>query len=151
MASDINNVVLIGRLTRDVTTTVTQDGASIHKFPIANNYTKKVGGQWKDEVNYFDVVYFKDVKNNIGQYLLKGQQVAITGCARQDRWEKDGVKQARIVFVADLIEFLGSKPQSSESDGYENVTPTASVRTYKSKSTLQPHPEYQQFDDEVPF
>jgi hypothetical protein len=49
-------------------------------------------------------------------YLVKGQQLAITGELVQDRWEQDGVKRSRVkVNVAD-IQLLGKANKGMTDD-----------------------------------
>ena len=54
MASDINHVVLVGRLTRDAELRYANSGTAICRFSIANNYSRKQGDQWTEEANFFE-------------------------------------------------------------------------------------------------
>lgn len=58
--TDLNHVVLIGRLTRDLGSdersfAYTQNGTARANVSIAVNRSRKSGDQWIDEVSYFDV------------------------------------------------------------------------------------------------
>ncbi len=55
--------------------------------------------------------------NTVKPYLTKGKQIAIQGSLRQNRWEKDGQKQSRVVIVADSVELLGGNG-GSNGNGY---------------------------------
>ena len=88
--SDLNRVVVTGRLTRDAEKKTTASGMAVVRFSLANGYRKKDGDQWKDETNYFDCVFIGSRADSLLQYLKKGRQVAIDGELRQSRWEKDG-------------------------------------------------------------
>lgn len=107
--TDINGVVLGGRLTADCKYSVTPGGMGVAKFSIANSRAvKKKDGTWTDEASYFDCVLFGKSAENLSKYLLKGKPVTLQGTVRQDRWEKDGNKYSRIYFVVDNIQLHGT-------------------------------------------
>jgi len=54
--NDLNNVVLTGRVTRDVELKYTTNGSAVANFSIAvNEGVKQPNGQWEDKGNFFDV------------------------------------------------------------------------------------------------
>lgn len=106
-SSDINSVVIVGRLTRDVELKYMNNGNAVASMSIAVNRSKKEGDQWVSEAHFFDVSYFGKGAEAVKPYLTKGKQVAVQGSLRQNRWEKDGQKQSRVVIVADSVELLG--------------------------------------------
>ena len=108
MASDINHVVLIGRLTRDAELKYTNGGTAVTKFSLANNQSRKSGDQWTEEVHYFDVTLWGRSAEAVTKYLTKGKQVAVDGRLQQERWEKDGQKHSRVSITANNVELLGS-------------------------------------------
>lgn len=112
--TDLNHVVLIGRLTRDLGTDersfgYVNNGQARANVSVAVNRSKKNGDQWVDEVSYFDVTIWGKTAENLKPYLLKGKQIAIDGYLRQDRWEKDGQKQSKVCIVANNVQLLGGK------------------------------------------
>ena len=106
-SSDINSVVIVGRLTRDVELKYMNNGNAVASMSIAVNRSKKEGDQWFSEAHFFDVSYFGTGAEAVKPYLTKGKQIAVQGSLRQNRWEKDGQKQSRVVIVADSVELLG--------------------------------------------
>ena len=126
MASDINVVVLVGRLTRDCEfkTTSTAAGAfSVCRFSVAVNRRKKSGDSWVDEPSYFDVVLMGRSADSLKTYLTKGRQVSIEGELRQDRWEQDGQTRSRVEIYANNVQLLSSpttessaRPQVADND-----------------------------------
>ena len=106
-SSDINSVVIVGRLTRDVELKYMNNGNAVASMSIAVNRSKKEGDQWGSEAHFFDVSYFGKGAEAVKPYLTKGKQIAVQGSLRQIRWEKDGQKQSRVVIVADSVELLG--------------------------------------------
>lgn len=115
--SDINSVVILGRLTRDAELRYLNSGTAVASISIAVNRSKKDGDQWISEANFFDVSYFGKGAEGIKPYLTKGTQIAVQGSLRQDRWEKDGQKFSRVNILADSIELLGSRSSSSQNNG----------------------------------
>ena len=112
--TDLNHVVLIGRLTKDLGTDersfgYVANGQARANVSIAVNRSKKTGEQWSDEVNYFDVTIWGKTAENLKPYLTKGKQIAIDGYLKQDRWEKDGQKMSKVTIVANNVQLLGGK------------------------------------------
>ena len=54
---------------------------------------------------------------NLKPYLVKGQKIAVDGYLKQDRWEKDGQKFSKIQIVANSVQLLGGRSDSSQSAG----------------------------------
>lgn len=130
--TDLNHVVLIGRLTQDLGSDERSfgyvgNGQARANVSIAVNRSKKEGDQWVDEVNYFNITIWGKTAENLKPYLTKGKQICVEGHLKQDRWEKDGQKQSRVTIVADQVQLLGGKsdsnnsePTSSYAQQYEN-------------------------------
>ena len=106
--NDLNNVNLIGRLTRDAELRYSSGGMGICKFSIAVNRSVKKNDRWVDEASFFDCTVFGKTAENISQFLTKGQQVCISGELVQNRWEKDGKQMSRIEININHIQLIGS-------------------------------------------
>ena len=108
MASDLNNIMLIGRLTKDPESKYLPSGSAVVEFSIANNYY--VSSKNSNEVNYFDVVAFGKMAETVAKYLTKGKQVAISGTLRQDRWQdKDtNAPRSKVRIIMQSMQMLGS-------------------------------------------
>ena len=111
-----NHVVEIGRLTTDGNLTYAGDGFAILNFSIAVNHMKKKDGT--SDVSYFQCKAFGKLAENLGKYLTKGKQVSITGFLKQERWEKDGQKQSRVIINCEKIEMLGGSNNGGQNNGY---------------------------------
>ena len=112
--TDINHVMLIGRLTRDLgederSFSYVANGQARANVSIAVNRSRKNGEQWIDEVSYFDVTIWGKTAENLKPYLQKGKQIAVEGYLKQDRWEKDGQKLSRVTITATNVQLLGGK------------------------------------------
>jgi single-strand DNA-binding protein len=107
--ADINRVIIVGRLTRDSELKYTSGGSPVAKFGLAVNRRRKVGDQWEEEANFFDVVVWGRTAEALNQYLVRGKQIGVEGELRQDRWEQDGQKRSRVEIVASNIMLLGGR------------------------------------------
>jgi single-strand DNA-binding protein len=114
----MNNVTLIGRLTRDSELKYSSGGAAIASLSIAVNSKKKQGDRWVDEVDYFDCTLFGKQAESLNQYLNKGKQIGITGRLKQNRWEKDGQNYSKVVVIVNQIDLLGGTERQSPQGGY---------------------------------
>jgi len=108
MANDFNNVVLIGRVTRDAELKYTPSGTAVTKFGLAVNRKRKQGDEYIEEASFFDITAWAKLAENLSQYLTKGKQVGVCGELRQERWEdKDGNKRSKVGITANAIQLLG--------------------------------------------
>lgn len=159
MAGDINHVVLVGRLTRDAELKYTNSGMALTKLGIAVNRRMKQGDQWVDEANFFDATLWGKRGESLNQYLSRGQQVAIDGELRQERWEKDGVKNSRVTIHVNDIQLLGSKNSDrsssfSNNGGGDYQSKPSQPSQQNQSSNAQPFDSYSgggSFEDDIPF
>ena len=126
--TDLNHVVLIGRLTQDLGSDERSfgyvgNGQARANVSIAVNRSKKNGDQWIEEVNYFNITIWGKTAENLKPYLTKGKQICVEGHLKQDRWEKDGQKQSRVTIVADQVQLLGGRGDNSQSSGSAGGAP----------------------------
>ena len=163
--TDINQVMLIGRLTRDAELKYTTGGFAIGSFSVAVNRRRKNGEQWVDEVNFFDINLFGKSAETLNQYLVKGKQVAIQGELRQDRWEQDGQPRSKVVVVAENVQLLGGNSGSNAAGqqfnggGYnQNKQPNSyqpkqqsSSQSYNQFDAGQSYGGESDFPEEIPF
>lgn len=119
---DINVNIKVGRLTKDSEITHTSSGAAILNFTIAVSHMKKKDGT--SETSFFQCKAFGKLAENLKPYLTKGKQVSIKGYDKQERWEKDGQQQSRVIIYCEDIELLGGKSNgNSQSEPSVNGAP----------------------------
>ena len=118
MATDINSVVLVGRLTRDAMLRYSSSGAGFLSFTVAVNRSKRnADGSWTDEPSFIDCVYFGQNSQSISQYLVKGKQVAVQGELRQSKWETDGQQRSKLDVVVNTLSLLSGTNQGQSTGG----------------------------------
>ncbi len=160
--ADINQVILIGRLTRDADLKYTSGGFAISNFSIAVNRRRKNGDQWIDEASFFDINLYGKSAESLKQYLVKGKQVAVEGELRQDRWEQDGQPRSKVVIAANNVQLLGGgssgNGSSGNTGGYnQNSAPGRSDTSYQPRSDSGykndsvPYGADSDFPEDIPF
>lgn len=111
MARSINQVILLGRLTRDPEQRTTASGKNVVSFSIAVDRQSQ-----DDQADFFNITAWDKLGDLVMQYLSKGRRVLIQGRLRQDSWDdKDtGKRQSRIEVTASDVMFLDG-PNSDNS------------------------------------
>lgn len=120
-----NRVIIAGNLTKEPDLRYTASGAAVVNMDIAVNDKEKIGGEWKDTVEYAHIVVWGKQAESCAQYLDKGRQVLVEGKMKTRSWESDGQKRYKTEIVASTVKFLGSKggkkdtPAPDEETGIE--------------------------------
>ena len=127
----MNNVSLVGRLTKDPELKTTQSGLSVCRFTVAVDRPYS-----KDQADFINCITWRKTAEFITSYFSKGQRIALTGSIQTGSYtDKDG----KTVYTTDInvsnVEFCESKKQSDSSGNNLN-----SVET-----------EEMPFDDDLPF
>ena len=112
MAS-FNKVMLMGNLTRDPELRYTSNGSAVTSFGLAVNRKFKQGDEWKDDVCFVDITVWGKQGENCAEYLSKGRPAFIEGFLKFSTWESDGQKRNKLEVVANTVQFLGSRGDSS--------------------------------------
>ena len=111
----MNVVTMTGRLTDDpeIKYTTGEKPLCIASYSIAVNrpFTDKDGNRQAD---FFTCKSFGKTGEFIEKYFKKGMKIALVGRLEQERWEKDGKKNSRVVINAERVEFGESKAKPSE-------------------------------------
>ncbi|MEO8956579.1 MAG: single-stranded DNA-binding protein [Ktedonobacteraceae bacterium] len=113
----LNKIMLIGNLGRDPEMNYTPSGVAVTKFSLAVSRTYKTsGGEKRDETEWFNVVAWNKLAETCNSYLRKGNKVYIEGRLTQRKYtDKNGVERTAVDVVANEMEMLTPKSQSSSS------------------------------------
>ncbi|MNN15914.1 Single-stranded DNA-binding protein ssb [compost metagenome] len=95
----LNQVTLIGRLTKDPELRYTPAGAAVVQFTLAVDrpFTNQGG---EKEADFLPVVAWKALAENVANYLKKGHQAAVTGRIQTRNYENS---EGRRVYVTEII------------------------------------------------
>jgi single-strand DNA-binding protein len=114
--SNLNKVMLIGRLTRDPEMRYTPSGQPVTSFSIATNrYAPPAdGGDRREFTDYHNIVAWNIGKRSlaeiVAQYTRKGSLVYVEGRLQTRSWEgQDGQKRRTTEVVANDVQFLDTR------------------------------------------
>ncbi|MFL2677405.1 MAG: single-stranded DNA-binding protein [Dehalococcoidia bacterium] len=129
MAS-LNKVMLIGNVGQDPELRYTPDGNPVANFSIAVNRKRKVGDEYKDETEWFNIVCFSRTAENVNQYLTKGQKVYVEGRFQSSEYVgQDGNQRKSFEVIANDVTFLSTKSEA----GSINQNSTQNQESSESK------------------
>ena len=109
--ADINNVIITGRLTRDIEIRSLKNGTPIGSLGLAYSGVKRnqQTGEYEEVSNFIDCYLYGTRAQALQQYLVKGTKVAISGELRYRSWEKDGQRRSKHEIMIDRIQFMSSQ------------------------------------------
>ncbi len=106
MAFGVNNITVLGNITRDPELRFTPSGTAVANFGLAvnRNVQNKNSGEWETQVDFFNVTAWYKLAENCAESLSKGDRVLVSGRLSQDSWEsKDGQKRSTVKIIANVI------------------------------------------------
>jgi single-strand DNA-binding protein len=134
MAKSINQVILMGNLTRDPEMRTTPSGQSVTSFGLAVNRSwQSSDGTQQDAVDFFDITAWGKLGELVNQYLGKGRRCLIQGRLSFRSWEQDGQKRSKVEVIANDVTFLDGPGGSS--DGSSSGAPSPSTSSAKPSDT----------------
>lgn len=153
----MNNVVLIGRLTRDPELRfLPVNGTPVSTFTLAID--KQVSREKKQEMeakgqptaDFINIVVWGRQAENCANYLAKGRLVAVQGRLQSRSYDgKDGIKRYVTEVVGERVEFLewGDNKSSDDSSGNSDFSGIEGFHTVDDDDIPFVRPE----DNEIPF
>jgi len=141
MAS-LNKVQIIGNLGRDPEVRYTPSGTAVANVSIASvRKWKDKDKQPQEETEWHRVVFYDRLAEIVGEYLKKGAPCYVEGRLKTRKWQdKEGKDQYTTEIVAEQMQMLGSREQSSE--------PAAKPAP---KAAAKPQTGFDNMDSDCPF
>ncbi len=134
MARSVNQVILMGNLTRDPELRQTPNGQSVVSFSLAlNRAYKDQSGDWQEATDYIDVVAWGPLAERVSQYVTKGRRVLVQGRLQSRSWEQDGQKRSKVEVLANDVTFLDGRGDGEGGGG--SSAPAASSSSSSSSSS----------------
>ena len=119
----MNNVVLVGRLTRDVEVRKTASGLSVATFTVACDRRVASGqdGNNQQSADFISCVAWRQAADFLGSYAHKGALVGVEGRIQTRNYDRDGQRVYVVEVLANSVNLLHSKQtvQSQEQASYE--------------------------------
>ena len=114
----MNNVIIIGNLTRDPEKRTTQSGISQTTFTVAvqRRFKNADGGH---DADFLRCVAWRQTADYIAQYGAKGRKIAVNGELQTRSYEKDGQTHTITEIIVNSAEFL----QAPSADGQQRHEP----------------------------
>jgi single-strand DNA-binding protein len=116
MARSVNQVILLGNLTRDPELRQTPSGQSVVSFSLAlNRAYKGQNGEWQEATDYIDCVAWGPLAERVSQYLTKGRRALVQGRLQSRSWEQEGQKRSKVEVLANDVTFVDSRGEGGGS------------------------------------
>ena len=130
-----NRIILVGRLTRDPELRATPDGTSVVRFAIAVNRTVRPGAE--EQVDYFDIVAFRQLADNVANYVTKGRLVLVEGRLQTRSYtDREGNRRKAYEVIADTVRFL-ERPREGEPEAGVDMPASAAAAPPPPSRTVQ--------------
>lgn len=150
MARSLNQVTLMGNLTRDPELRQTPTGQNVTSFSLALNRSfKDSSGAWQDATDYIDCVAWGPLAERVSQYLSKGRRCLVQGRVQSRSWEQDGQKRSKVEVLAADVTFLDARGEGGESEGGNSVSNNAGSSGGSSAPALSKPTPSKKTDDVV--
>lgn len=151
MARGVNKVILIGNCGGDPEVRYMPNGNAVTNVTLATSDTwkDKQTGQQQERTEWHRVVFFGRIAEVVGEYARKGSKLYIEGRLQTREWEKDGIKRYTTEIVVDIggqMQLLDGKPSDQ--------APRQQSQPQQQRPAPQPQqsaPDYDSFDDDIPF
>ncbi len=134
--SNLNKVMLIGRLTRDPEITEFANGGKVANLGFAVNNRRRNGetGEWEEVPVWLNLKAFNRESGrklaDRAAVLTKGRQVYVEGHLALEEWtgKDDGKPHSRTLVYVDNMEFLGGARPRPEAEAGEKPARTGRPR-----------------------
>jgi single-strand DNA-binding protein len=124
----LNQVVIMGRITKDIETKTVGNDLTIVNFSVAVDRKFQKKGEDK-KTDFLNCTAFGKTADFINQYFGKGRMIAITGEVNTDSYEKDGKRIYKTFITVGNVSFTGEKnsgSSSNENAGFEPISDDSS-------------------------
>jgi single-strand DNA-binding protein len=161
----LNKVTLIGNLGADPEIRFMPSGGSVANIRLATTrrWKDKQTGERKEATEWHRVIFFNRLAEIAGEYLKKGSQIYVEGRLQTRKWQgQDGQDHYTTEILGEEMHMLGSRSGGTGHFGAEQPSASygASMPGNKQASAAQnspstmppsPPPDYDDFDDDIPF
>lgn len=149
--NSLNKVQLIGNLTANPEVKETPNGQKVATFSIATNRVwKDASGMKQEQVEFHNIVAWRNLAGIIEQYTAKGKKVYVEGYLQTRSWDDQaGQKRYRTEIVAENVILLSSSGGSSSDDVTD--TPFSDEAAAPAKTKKAPKIEEEIHIEDIPF
>ncbi len=111
----LNQIILVGRLTRDISVNKSENGIKVATISIAVPRSfKNTEGLY--DTDFIDCIAFDNIAENTSEYCGKGDVVGVKGRIQTRMVEKEekGKEEKVIEIICEKITFLSSRPKEEK-------------------------------------
>lgn len=117
----MNNVTLLGRLTKDPVISYTTDQKAIARFTVAVDRMPDKNGN--KQADFIGCVCFGKTAEFIEKFFTKGKPIALTGRIQTGSFEKNGQKVYTTDVIAERVEFVPGVSEAPKEEKKPEVIP----------------------------
>lgn len=148
----MNDVTIVGNLTRDIEVRYTQTNKAVGQFTVAVNNGKNKDGK-ELASDFINCVIWEAQAENMKKYTKKGSKVAVKGSIKNDNYEdEEGNKKYRTYVLCSRVIFLDKKSEKPLPTEPENF---GSSPDSQSESVSDPYADFGNEvvlnEDDLPF
>jgi single-strand DNA-binding protein len=155
---NLNQVMLIGNLTRDPEIKYTPKGTAIAAFGLAvnRNYTTE-SGEKREEVTFIDLEAYARLAEIIGEYCKKGRPIFVEGRLKLDTWDdkQSGQKRSKMKVIVETMQLLGSREGGGGGGDFEGGHSSGAPQQQRRAPQPPPRPaadpDLDAAPDDIPF
>lgn len=120
--TDLNTVILIGRLTKDLELKYTTNGMAVGTGSIAVNREAVRNSEKVKETSFFNFSMFGKIAESLKVYMTKGKHICLQGALKQRTWnDENGGKHSVVEIIVENVQLLGGgNNQNNQSQQYDN-------------------------------
>ena len=120
--TDLNTVILVGRLTKDLELKYTTNGMAVGTGSIAVNREAVRNSEKVKEASFFNFSMFGKIAESLKVYMTKGKQICLQGALKQRTWnDVNGRIHSVVEIIVENVQLLGGgNSQNSQSQQYDN-------------------------------
>lgn len=141
----------IGRLGNDIELRYMPNGNAVANFNIAvdDSYKDKQTGQKVEQTEWVRCVAFGKTAEFLGEWLHKGKRILACGKMKTREYEKDGTKRyVTEIHIGQGTEIIDWPEKDAQRPAQQR---TQQQRPAQQPTTQQAQPNYDSFDDDIPF
>lgn len=117
--ADLNKVMILGNVGRDPEIRYTANGSATTEFTVAANRNfRRPNGEWEKQTEWFTVIAWNKLAENVSQNLQKGDRVYVEGRLQTRSWDgQDGNKRYKTEVIADRVLPQGRRQPAMNGEG----------------------------------
>ncbi|HFI0115529.1 TPA: single-stranded DNA-binding protein [Streptococcus suis] len=120
----INNVVLVGRLTRDVELRYTPSNQAVATFTLAVNRNFKNQSTGEREADFINCVMWRQQAENLANWTKKGHLIGITGRIQTRSYDNQQGQRVHVTeVVAESFQVLEKRDNAANQASMEDQLP----------------------------